>query len=152
MPAKKRKSKMRGQRLTPEVFAAFDVGDKYALRRALGLSLFSRHRRPSYSSAAAPGPCACSRAARRPGQARGLIVRRLSGYPAQWLPPGVGAFRPHALRSPSHLGQATPWLAGGGPKPLRRPGATEDDAVLNGTHALPNATKRGSIRLDSQII
>ena len=28
MPAKKRKSKMREQRLTPEVFAAFDAGDE----------------------------------------------------------------------------------------------------------------------------
>ena len=37
MPVKKRKSKMRAHLFTPEVFAAFDAGDKYALRRALKL-------------------------------------------------------------------------------------------------------------------
>ena len=37
MPVKRRKSKMRAQQLTPEVFAAFDASDEYALRRALKL-------------------------------------------------------------------------------------------------------------------
>ena len=34
MPVKKRKSEMRAHLFTPEVFAAFDAGDKYALARA----------------------------------------------------------------------------------------------------------------------
>ena len=34
MPVKRRKSKMRAQQLSPEVFAAFDAGDEYALRRS----------------------------------------------------------------------------------------------------------------------
>jgi hypothetical protein len=37
MPVKRRKSKMMALQLTPEVFAAFDAGDKNALRRALKL-------------------------------------------------------------------------------------------------------------------
>jgi hypothetical protein len=35
MPVKRRISKMKSLQLTPEVFAAFDAGDKNALRRAL---------------------------------------------------------------------------------------------------------------------
>jgi hypothetical protein len=34
---KRRKSKMKAHQLTPEVFAAFDAGDEYSLRRALRL-------------------------------------------------------------------------------------------------------------------
>ncbi|UQR65093.1 hypothetical protein LRP30_07510 [Bradyrhizobium sp. C-145] len=37
MPIKRRVSKRRAMTLTPEVFAAFDAGDEYALRRALAL-------------------------------------------------------------------------------------------------------------------
>ena len=37
MPVKCRKSTMRAHQLTPEVFAAFDAGDKNTLRRALKL-------------------------------------------------------------------------------------------------------------------
>ena len=37
MPVKRRKSKMKALQLTPEAFAAFDAGDKNALRRALKL-------------------------------------------------------------------------------------------------------------------
>ena len=37
MPAKKRKSKKRAHQFTPEVFAAFEAGDEYSLRRALRL-------------------------------------------------------------------------------------------------------------------
>jgi hypothetical protein len=37
MPVKRRKSKMKALQLTPEAFAAFDTGDKNALRRALKL-------------------------------------------------------------------------------------------------------------------
>ncbi|NLS69610.1 hypothetical protein E3H11_11915 [Bradyrhizobium brasilense] len=37
MPVKRRVSKRRAIVFTPEVYAAFDAGDEYALRRALGL-------------------------------------------------------------------------------------------------------------------
>lgn len=37
MPVKRRVSKRRAIALSPEVFAAFEAGDEYALRRALGL-------------------------------------------------------------------------------------------------------------------
>jgi hypothetical protein len=37
VPVKRRKSKQRAIQLTPEVFAAFEAGDGYALRRALSL-------------------------------------------------------------------------------------------------------------------
>lgn len=37
MPIKRRISKKRSAQLTPEVFAAFDAGDDYSLRRALHL-------------------------------------------------------------------------------------------------------------------
>jgi hypothetical protein len=35
VPVKRRKSKIKPYKLTPEVFAAFDAGDELALRRAL---------------------------------------------------------------------------------------------------------------------
>ena len=37
MPIKRRRPKNRVPQLSPEVFASFEAGDKYALRRALGL-------------------------------------------------------------------------------------------------------------------
>jgi hypothetical protein len=37
MPVKRRIAKVRENRLTPEVFAAFDAGDEWALARALKL-------------------------------------------------------------------------------------------------------------------
>jgi hypothetical protein len=54
MPVKRRKSKMRAHQLTPEVFAAFDAGDEYALRRALKLPLW--HASPLDTDLAGPAP------------------------------------------------------------------------------------------------
>ena len=54
MPAKKRKSKMRAHLFTPEVFAAFDAGDKYTLRRSLKLPPW--HASPLDEDLAGPAP------------------------------------------------------------------------------------------------
>ena len=54
MPVKRRKSKMRAHQLTPEVFAAFDAGDKNALRRALKLPHW--HASPLDTDPAGPAP------------------------------------------------------------------------------------------------
>ena len=54
MPIKRRKSKKRAFQLTPEVFAAFDAGDKYALRRALHLGPW--HASPLDGDLAGPAP------------------------------------------------------------------------------------------------
>jgi hypothetical protein len=54
MPVKRRKSKMRTQQLTPEVFAAFDAGDEYALRRALNLPPW--HASPLWEDLDGPPP------------------------------------------------------------------------------------------------
>jgi len=54
MPVKRRKSKIRAHRLTPEVFAAFDAGDEWTLRRALHLPPW--HASPLQTDLAAPAP------------------------------------------------------------------------------------------------
>ena len=54
MPVKRRKSKMKALQLTPEVFAAFDAGDKNALRRALKLPHW--HASPLDTNLAGPAP------------------------------------------------------------------------------------------------
>ena len=60
MPVKRRKSKMKALQLTPEAFAAFDAGDKNALRRALKLPHW--HASPLDTNLAGPasyGPETC---------------------------------------------------------------------------------------------
>ena len=54
MPAKKRKSKMRAYQFTPEVFAAFEAGDEYTLRRSLKLPPW--HASPLDTDLAGPAP------------------------------------------------------------------------------------------------
>lgn len=54
MPVKRRVSKRRAFALTPEVFAAFDAGDEYALRRSLGLPPW--HASPLRDDLAGPAP------------------------------------------------------------------------------------------------
>ena len=54
MPVKKRKSKLRAHQLTPEVFAAFDAGDEYTLRRCLNLPPW--HASPLDTDLAGPPP------------------------------------------------------------------------------------------------
>jgi hypothetical protein len=54
MPIKRRVSKRRAFTLTPEVFGAFDAGDEYELRRALGLPPW--HASPLDTDLAGPAP------------------------------------------------------------------------------------------------
>jgi hypothetical protein len=54
MPVKRRKSKMKAHQLTPEVFAAFDAGDEYTLRRALKLPPW--HASPLWEDLEGPPP------------------------------------------------------------------------------------------------
>src|SRR3981189_3499008 len=54
MPVKRRKAKIKAQRLTPEVFAAFDAGDDVALFRALKLPPW--HASPLDTDLAGPAP------------------------------------------------------------------------------------------------
>ena len=54
MPVKRRKSKMRAHQFTPEVFAAFDAGDEYTLRRSLKLPPW--HASPLDEDLAGPAP------------------------------------------------------------------------------------------------
>ena len=54
MPVKRRRSKKFATQLTPEVFAAFDAGDEYTLRRALRLPRW--HASPLDSDLDGPPP------------------------------------------------------------------------------------------------
>jgi hypothetical protein len=54
MPVKRRKAKAKAYQLTPEVFAAFDAGDEYTLRRALKLPPW--HASPLQTDLAGPAP------------------------------------------------------------------------------------------------
>jgi hypothetical protein len=54
MPVKKRKAKIKAHILTPEVIAAFDAGDEWALRRALHLP--PHHASPLDKDLAGPAP------------------------------------------------------------------------------------------------
>jgi len=54
MPVKRRKSKIKARLPTPEVFAAFDAGDEWALRRALKLPPW--HASPLDTDLAGPAP------------------------------------------------------------------------------------------------
>ena len=54
MPVKRRKPKIRTHQLTPEVFAAFEAGDEYALHRSLKLPPW--HASPLDTNLAGPAP------------------------------------------------------------------------------------------------
>jgi hypothetical protein len=54
LPVKRRKAKIKAHLLTPEVFAAFDAGDEYTLRRALNLPPW--HASPLDTNLAGPAP------------------------------------------------------------------------------------------------
>jgi hypothetical protein len=74
MPVKRRKSKIKAHFLTPEVFAAFDAGDEYALRRTLMLPPW--HASPLDSDLVGPPPYGDERLMRNQTRQAALEIRQ----------------------------------------------------------------------------
>jgi hypothetical protein len=74
MPVKRRKSKMRAHQFTPEVFAAFDAGDKYTLWRSLKLPPW--HESPLDTDLAGPAPYGCEELLINQTRPAALEIRR----------------------------------------------------------------------------